>query len=111
MSLASKGDDVTEVRDSRPSLGEDGAGVGIDLREADGSPAGTLKPKVKPSDAREEAGVRRIDHRRELKSLSTARMKSIVAIATAQIATTTQPSMVMAAYPSAAASAAGSAGQ
>lgn len=38
--------DIAEVRDSGPSLGEDGAGVGVDLREADGSPAGTFKPKV-----------------------------------------------------------------
>ena len=43
--------DVTEVRDSGPSLGEDGAGVGVDLGEGDGAPAGTLKPKVKSTDA------------------------------------------------------------
>jgi len=49
--------DVAEVRDIGPSLGEDGAGVGFDFREADGAPSGTFKPKVGPSDAREEAGM------------------------------------------------------
>jgi hypothetical protein len=43
--------DAAEVRDSGPSLGEDGAGVRVDLREADGAPAGSLQPKVKASDA------------------------------------------------------------
>ncbi len=46
--------DITEVGDSGPSLGEDGAGVRVDLGEADGSPAGTLQSKVKSPDAREE---------------------------------------------------------
>jgi hypothetical protein len=50
--------DVTEVRDSGPSLGEDGAGIRVDLREGDGSPAGTFQPKVKSADSGEEAGVR-----------------------------------------------------
>ena len=49
--------DVTEVGDSRPSLGEDGAGIGVNLGEADGAPSGTLKPKVGSSDAREEGGM------------------------------------------------------
>jgi hypothetical protein len=42
--------DAPEVRDPRPSLGEDGAGVGVDLGEGDGAPSGTLQPKVKSSD-------------------------------------------------------------
>jgi hypothetical protein len=42
---------VSEVRDSRPSLGEDGAGVGVDLREADGAPSCSLKSKVESADA------------------------------------------------------------
>jgi hypothetical protein len=50
----SKANDVTEVRDSGPSLGEDGGGVGVDLGEGDGSPSGTLQPKVKSPDPREE---------------------------------------------------------
>lgn len=55
-------DDVTEVRDARPSLGEDGAGVWVDLAEGDGAPSGTLKPKVKSSDPGEEGGVRELMH-------------------------------------------------
>jgi len=43
--------DVTEVRDSGPSLGEDGAGVGVDLGEADGAPSGSLEAEVKSSDS------------------------------------------------------------
>jgi hypothetical protein len=43
--------DVSEVRDSGPSLGEDGTGAGVDLGEADGAPSGSLKPKVKSSDS------------------------------------------------------------
>jgi hypothetical protein len=51
MSLASKGSDIPEVRDAGPSLGEDGAGVGVDLREADGSPSGPFEPQIEASDA------------------------------------------------------------
>jgi hypothetical protein len=43
--------DIADIRDAGPSLGEDGAGVGVDFGEADGSPTGTLKPKVKSSDS------------------------------------------------------------
>ena len=49
--IVSKTGDVSEVRDFRPSLGEDGAGVGVDLREADGAPSDSFKPKVKPADS------------------------------------------------------------
>lgn len=43
-------DNASEVWDSGPSLGKDGAGVGFDFGEADGSPSGTFKPKVQSSD-------------------------------------------------------------
>jgi hypothetical protein len=43
--------DVTEVGDIGPSLGEDGVGVGVDLTDANGAPAGSLKPKIKTADA------------------------------------------------------------
>jgi hypothetical protein len=56
-------DDASEVRDSRPSLGEDRRGVGVDLGEADGSPSGSLQPKVKASDPREEGCVGEVIHR------------------------------------------------
>jgi hypothetical protein len=49
--------DVTEVWDTGPALGEYGAGVGVDLGEADGAPSGSLKPKVKAADAGEEGGM------------------------------------------------------
>jgi len=49
--------DITEVRDSRPSLGEDGGGVGVDLGEADGPPSGSLKPHIESADPGEEGGV------------------------------------------------------
>jgi len=39
-------ENVTEVRDSRPSLAEDRRGVGVDLGEGDGSPTGSLKPHI-----------------------------------------------------------------
>ena len=55
---AFKSNDVTEVGDCGPSLGKDGAGVGVDLGEADGSPAGSFEPKVKAADAGEERGMR-----------------------------------------------------
>ena len=42
-------DDVPEVGDCGPVVGEDGAGVGVDLGEGDGSPSGSLKPKVNSS--------------------------------------------------------------
>jgi hypothetical protein len=58
--IGSELDDAPEVRDSGPSLGEDRRGVGVDLGEADGSPSGSLKPKVKPSDPGEEGGVREV---------------------------------------------------
>jgi hypothetical protein len=46
-------DDVAEVRDSGPSLGEDGAGVRVDFAEADCPPPGPLEPEVEAADARE----------------------------------------------------------
>jgi hypothetical protein len=55
--------DVSEVWDAGPSLGKDGAGVGVDLGVADGSPTGTFQPKVKSSDSAEERGVRGIHQR------------------------------------------------
>lgn len=42
---------ASEVRDSGPSLSEDGRGVRVDLGEADGSPAGTFKPNVESADS------------------------------------------------------------
>jgi hypothetical protein len=48
-----KCDDVPDVDDSRPSLGEDGAGVGVDLGEADGGPACGFEAEVEPADAAE----------------------------------------------------------
>jgi hypothetical protein len=49
--VQSKPNNVSEVRDSWPSLSEDGAGVGVDLREADGAPSCSLKSKVESADA------------------------------------------------------------
>jgi hypothetical protein len=43
--------DAAEVGDTGPSLREDGAGVGVDLGEADGSPAGSLEPHIESADA------------------------------------------------------------
>lgn len=53
----SERDDVTEVGDSGPSFREDGAGVGVDLREADGGKSCSLQTEIESADAREEAGV------------------------------------------------------
>jgi hypothetical protein len=49
--------DVTEVRDSGPPFREDCWRVRVDLREADGSPAGSLEPHIESADPGEEAGV------------------------------------------------------
>ena len=49
--LFCQSNDVTDVRDAGPSLGKDGAGVGVNLGEADGAPSGTLKPNVSSADA------------------------------------------------------------
>jgi hypothetical protein len=46
--------DRSEVRDARPSLREDGAGVGVDLGEADGSPSGSLKSHIESAHSGEE---------------------------------------------------------
>jgi hypothetical protein len=42
---------VAEVGDVGPPLREDGAGVGVDLAEADGAPACSLKAEVEAADA------------------------------------------------------------
>jgi hypothetical protein len=49
--------DVSEVRDSGPSLGEDGRGVGVDLGEGDGPPSGTLQPNVQAACPGEKRGM------------------------------------------------------
>lgn len=48
---------VTKVGHSGPSLSQHSAGVGVDLGEADGAPAGSLEAEVESSDAAEEAGM------------------------------------------------------
>jgi len=50
-SLPRKLNDIAEIDDAGPSLGKDGAGVGVDLGEADGAPTGASKPKVKSADS------------------------------------------------------------
>jgi len=61
--IVSKMGNVAEVRNAGPSPSEDSAGVGIDFGEADGAPSSTLKPKVGPSDTREEGGMGQVIHR------------------------------------------------
>jgi hypothetical protein len=43
--------DFPEVRDTGPSLGEDGGGVGVDLGEADGAPSGSLESEIQAPDS------------------------------------------------------------
>lgn len=43
--------DVTEVGDSGPSLGEDRAGVRVDLTEADCSPASSFESQIESADS------------------------------------------------------------
>jgi hypothetical protein len=46
----SESNDVTEVGDTGPVPSEDGVGVGVDLADADGVPAGSLESEIKPAD-------------------------------------------------------------
>jgi hypothetical protein len=54
--------DVSEVGDIGPSLGEDGAGVGVDLREADRPPSSSLESHIDSCDPGEERRVRELMH-------------------------------------------------
>jgi hypothetical protein len=46
--------DISDVRYSGPSLGEDGTGVGVDLGEADCSPSGPFEPQIESTGSAEE---------------------------------------------------------
>jgi hypothetical protein len=69
-------DDASEVGDTWPSLGEDGAGVGVDLGEGDGAPSGALEPQIDSSGPGEEAGVREFIHRPHRRVAHTARTRT-----------------------------------
>lgn len=54
---AREGADATEVGCIGEPLGEQGAGVGLDLAHAHGAPSGALEADIEPTGAREERGV------------------------------------------------------